>query len=241
MPVDILHSRQTPQAVRDLVASAAEANMNMIRVWGGGLYYRDEFYDACDAAGLLVWQEAMFACSLYPANKEFLDDVRPAPCSPFALNVPVLCRSRSSVFLSSNGSLQRRCSAVMLSLRASVCVGHHMRMPEHGQGLAHVCQTAAPPACTHRCAHAVLWRCLTRLPSCQVREEITYNGRRLGSHASLAIWGGGNEVEASFRWFPDSRDDPQSFTDDYMQVRRRSQSPLFAPCRSGTVALWYPA
>ena len=52
----------------------------------------------------------------------------------------------------------------------------------------------------------------------QVKAEITYNARRIGSHASLAIWGGGNEVEASFRWFPDSRDDPQSFTDDYMRL-----------------------
>ena len=85
VPVDIFHSRQTPQAVRDLVASAADANMNMIRVWGGGLYFRDEFYDACDSAGLLVWQEAMFACSLYPANQAFLDDVRShsTPASTF--------------------------------------------------------------------------------------------------------------------------------------------------------------
>ena len=51
-----------------------------------------------------------------------------------------------------------------------------------------------------------------------MRAEVTYQARRLDSHPSLAIWGGGNEVEASFRWFPDSRDDPQSFTDDYMQV-----------------------
>ena len=75
--MDIFHSKSTVSAVRGLVSAAIDANMNMIRVWGGGMYYRDEFYDACDQAGLLVWQEAMFACSLYPANKAFLDDVRP--------------------------------------------------------------------------------------------------------------------------------------------------------------------
>lgn len=62
----------------------------------------------------------------------------------------------------------------------------------------------------------------------QVKAEIIYQARRLDSHPSLAIWGGGNEVEASFRWFPDSRDDPQSFTDDYMQVWT-CQTP-FKPC-----------
>ena len=63
---------------------------------------------------------------------------------------------------------------------------------------------------------------LTRPPHAaapkQVKAEIAYNARRIGAHASLAIWGGGNEVEASFRWFPDSRDDPQGFTDDYMRL-----------------------
>lgn len=91
VPVDIFHSRMTPAAVRRLVADAAAANMNMLRVWGGGLYYRDEFYDACDAVGLMVWQEAMFACSLYPANQEFLDDVRPLDLCPSPLPPSFAC------------------------------------------------------------------------------------------------------------------------------------------------------
>ena len=73
--MDIFHSKSTVSAVKGLVSAALDANMNMIRVWGGGMYYRDEFYDACDQYGLLIWQEAMFACSLYPANKAFLEDV----------------------------------------------------------------------------------------------------------------------------------------------------------------------
>ncbi len=52
----------------------------------------------------------------------------------------------------------------------------------------------------------------------QVKGEIIYQARRLDSHPALAIWGGGNEVEASFRWFPDSRDNPQFYTPDYIQV-----------------------
>ena len=53
-----------------------------------------------------------------------------------------------------------------------------------------------------------------------MKGEIIYQARRLDSHPALAIWGGGNEVEASFRWFPDSRDNPQFYTPDYIQVSR---------------------
>jgi beta-mannosidase len=75
IPADALPSRIRPDAVRDLLQSAADANMNMIRVWGGGFYEPDWFYDLCDELGLMVWQDFMFACNLYPSTVDFLDNV----------------------------------------------------------------------------------------------------------------------------------------------------------------------
>ncbi|TCS59724.1 beta-mannosidase [Primorskyibacter sedentarius] len=77
IPADALPQRATPEAVDDLLDSALEANMNMLRIWGGGTYEPDWFYRMCSEKGLLVWQDFMFACNLYPAqDRDWLDGVR---------------------------------------------------------------------------------------------------------------------------------------------------------------------
>ena len=76
IPSDALPSRATPELTRKLLQAAVDANMNMIRVWGGGFYEQDHFYEACDELGLLVWQDFMFSCNLYPSTDEFLDEVK---------------------------------------------------------------------------------------------------------------------------------------------------------------------
>lgn len=75
IPADALSGRITEAATRDLLQSAVDANMNMIRVWGGGRYEPDWFYDLCDELGLMVWQDFMFSCHIYPATEAFLADV----------------------------------------------------------------------------------------------------------------------------------------------------------------------
>jgi len=75
IPADALPSRATPELTERLLRAAVDANMNMIRVWGGGFYEQDWFYDLCDRLGLLVWQDFMFSCSLYPSDDKFLAEV----------------------------------------------------------------------------------------------------------------------------------------------------------------------
>ena len=75
IPEDALAGQTSGAALRGLLQSAADANMNMLRVWGGGWYESDAFYDICDELGILVWQDAMFSCSLYPADDAFLAEV----------------------------------------------------------------------------------------------------------------------------------------------------------------------
>ncbi|MFN2137573.1 MAG: glycoside hydrolase family 2 protein, partial [Candidatus Promineifilaceae bacterium] len=66
IPADSFVTRLTAEQYERLLADAAAANMNMLRVWGGGIYEQDIFYDLCDRLGICIWQDFMFACATYP-------------------------------------------------------------------------------------------------------------------------------------------------------------------------------
>ncbi|ERT02499.1 hypothetical protein HMPREF1624_00798 [Sporothrix schenckii ATCC 58251] len=76
IPGDFMLPRMTRQRYRDWIQLAKDGHQSMIRVWGGGIVESDDFYDLCDEAGMLVWQDFLFACGNYPASGDFLDSVR---------------------------------------------------------------------------------------------------------------------------------------------------------------------
>lgn len=76
IPQDNFLTDVTPERYQHTLQDAVSANMNMIRVWGGGIYENDLFYDLCDEMGLMVWQDFMFACSTYPVEGAWEESVR---------------------------------------------------------------------------------------------------------------------------------------------------------------------
>lgn len=75
IPEDNLLGRVTRERTRKLLEQCKEAHFNAIRVWGGGYYPDDWFYDACDELGLVVWQDMMFACAVYELTEEFEENI----------------------------------------------------------------------------------------------------------------------------------------------------------------------
>ena len=76
IPCDNFLPRVTKAIYEKTIMDAVNANMNMLRVWGGGIYEEDYFYDLCDENGILVFQDFMFGCSIYPAEGALLENIR---------------------------------------------------------------------------------------------------------------------------------------------------------------------
>ena len=76
IPADSLPTRIGDAYMERLIGDAAAAHMNMLRVWGGGFYEEERFYDLCDRYGMLIWQDFIFACGIYPEEDDFAENVR---------------------------------------------------------------------------------------------------------------------------------------------------------------------
>jgi beta-mannosidase len=76
IPEDSIFARMNPERTRKLLEYCAESHFNSIRVWGGGFYPDDYFFDICDELGILVWQDFMFACAVYELTCDFEENIR---------------------------------------------------------------------------------------------------------------------------------------------------------------------
>lgn len=76
IPQQLLQTEANQERYSQLIDDAVAANMNMLRVWGGGIYEDNYFYQLCDAKGILVWQDFMFACAMYPGDASFLENAK---------------------------------------------------------------------------------------------------------------------------------------------------------------------
>jgi beta-mannosidase len=76
IPQDNFPTRVPDEKYHQTIQNALDANMNMLRVWGGGIYEKEIFYDLCDENGILVWQDFMFACNMYPGDSAFLENAK---------------------------------------------------------------------------------------------------------------------------------------------------------------------
>lgn len=75
IPLDARPCRMTAERFDSIIRDVRDSNMNMLRVWGGGWYEKEAFYDSCDRYGILLWHDLMFSCSTYPAEDWFLESV----------------------------------------------------------------------------------------------------------------------------------------------------------------------
>lgn len=76
IPQQMFQPKVDRKNYKKLIADVAESNMNMLRVWGGGIYEDDYFYELCDEKGILIWQDFMFACAMYPGDAAFLENAK---------------------------------------------------------------------------------------------------------------------------------------------------------------------
>ena len=75
-PPDAIFVRISKERYEELLRKVKDMNANMLRVWGGGIYPHEVFYDLCDKMGIMIWQDFMFACAYYPKDEEFLSEAR---------------------------------------------------------------------------------------------------------------------------------------------------------------------
>ena len=101
IPTSVFPASVKDEDILHLVEQMAKANFNMVRIWGGGYYPDEVFYRACDEAGIMVWQDFMFACAMYPGDQAFLRNVE----DEFNFQIPRIASHPSVVLFNGNNEV----------------------------------------------------------------------------------------------------------------------------------------
>lgn len=102
IPQDIFPARVKDQDIVDMVEIMAESNFNMVRVWGGGYYPDEVFFETCDRLGIMVWEDFMFACAMYPGDDKFIANIT----EEFRYQVPRIAAHPSVVQFNGNNEVE---------------------------------------------------------------------------------------------------------------------------------------
>lgn len=143
IPLDILFSRYDRAAYEVVIDRALEANFNALRVWGGGIYETDDFYDLCDERGLIVWQDFIGACANYPAeDRDFVLNYR----AEIAYNLRCMSPYASAVIYCGNNEIDWQMQAGHLLHTYSCAALYYSMVPKimHAEGDNHYYQPSSP-------------------------------------------------------------------------------------------------
>lgn len=102
IPQDIFPARIKDKDVEEMVETMAETNFNMVRVWGGGYYPDEIFFETCDRLGIMVWEDFMFACAMYPGDDKFIANIT----EEFRYQVPRIAAHASVVQFNGNNEVE---------------------------------------------------------------------------------------------------------------------------------------
>ena len=101
IPQDIFPAKVKDEDLIKMVETMVESNFNMVRIWGGGYYPDEVFFDKCDELGIMVWEDFMFACAMYPDNKRFIKSIT----DEFNFQIPRIAGHASVVLFNGNNEV----------------------------------------------------------------------------------------------------------------------------------------
>lgn len=183
IPCNVLPSEVGSGTYQSLLRSAAEANMNMIRVWGGGIYEDERFYDLCDELGLLVWQDFMFACGTYPTDAEFLAEVRAE-----AVDAVRRLHHRACLALwCGNNELEQGLVRGESWTDSSMPWGEYRRLFDE----------LLPEVVGAEDGVTAYWPCSPHSPQ---GDRHDFNNERCGDAHAWGVWFGGQSIESQRQW-----------------------------------------